>query len=335
MKKLIISLAFCVLVSSSLIARNQILISGSSTVFPFSSKVAEIFGQKSKFKAPNVEATGSGSGIKAFCSGLGEKYPDVANASRAMKSSEFALCKKNGVSQVVEIEIGYDGIVIAQSNKAKKFNVSIKQIFMALAAEVVDKNGKLIKNPNKKWSDIDPGFPSTAISVYGPPPTSGTRDAFISLVMRKGGAEFPALKKMKNFKQLASRLREDGAFIEAGENDNLLVQKLTNNKSALAIFGFSFLEQNASTIRGLDINGIEPTFENIADQSYAIARSMFIYIKKQHADLIPGLKEFVVEFTSESSWGPEGYLSDIGFIPLPNDKRKAQADIAAMMKVKK
>ena len=315
-------------------SRNQIHIVGSSTVFPFSTAVAENFGRTTKFKTPVVESTGSGGGMKLFCSGVGVEHPDITNASRRIKSSEFEKCAKAGIS-IAEVKIGYDGIVLANAKSAPALSLTKKQIFMALAKQVpVD--GQLVDNPYKTWNEIDSSLPNARIEVLGPPPTSGTRDAFVELAMEGGAKTFPMLKDMRKtdkkvFKAIAHSVREDGAFIEAGENDNLIVQKLEANPKALGIFGFSFLDQNADKIKGAMVDGVEPTFELIASGKYGVSRSLYFYVKKEHVGVIPGIAEFVAEFTNEKAWGPDGYLVDKGLIPLPDADRKTVANAANAM----
>ncbi|MFZ5791497.1 MAG: PstS family phosphate ABC transporter substrate-binding protein [Pseudomonadota bacterium] len=303
-------------------ARDQIRIVGSSTVFPFSTAVAEQFGKSGKFKTPVVESTGTGGGFKLFCAGPGEDTPDISNASRAIKESELETCKKNGVTEITEIKIGYDGIVIANSKAGPQFSLTREQVWKALAKQV-PVNGQLADNPYKSWSDVDPSLPNEKIEVYGPPPTSGTRDAFVELVMDKGckDAVKPLNLDADAAKKACQAVREDGAFIEAGENDNLIVQKLEANPQALGIFGFSFLDQNADKIQGAKMDGVEPSFETIADSSYEVSRPLFIYVKNQHVGVIPGIKEFVAEFMSDRASGEEGYLADKGLIPLPASER--------------
>ena len=306
-------------------ARDQIRIVGSSTVFPFSTAVAETFGKTTSFKTPVVESTGSGGGMKLFCAGVGTEHPDITNASRRMKKSEFETCTKNGIT-VTEVKIGYDGIVLANAKSAPQFKLTKKQIFLALAKEVpVD--GKLVANPYSNWSQIDSSLPNEPIEVLGPPPTSGTRDAFVELVMEEAAEEFPEIKALEKdaFKTVAHSMREDGAFVEAGENDNLIVQKLEANPVALGIFGFSFLDQNTEKVRGAAIDGVEPTFDAIADGDYPISRPLYFYAKKAHVDVIPGLRNYLREFTSERAWGEDGYLSERGLIPMPDDERRAVA----------
>ncbi|MCA1297898.1 PstS family phosphate ABC transporter substrate-binding protein [Stappia indica] len=310
-------------------ARDQIQIVGSSTVFPFSTAVAEQFGQKTSFKTPVVESTGSGGGMKLFCAGVGEGTPDMTNSSRRIKKSEFETCTANGVTPV-EVKIGFDGIVLANSKAGATFNLTLAQVFLALAKEVpVD--GKLVANPYVNWSDIDPSLPTTKIEVLGPPPTSGTRDAFVEIAMEGGCKAVPGAKDLGLAKKKCHEIREDGAFIEAGENDNLIVQKLEANPNAVGIFGFSFLDQNADKIQGSQIGGVEPTFENIAAGDYPVSRSLFFYIKKEHVGVIPGIEEYAAEFTADGTWGDEGYLSEKGLIPLPTaDREKIGADVKAM-----
>jgi len=308
-------------------AREQIRIVGSSTVFPFATAVAEQFGRTSSFATPVIESTGSGGGLKLFCAGVGIEFPDMTNSSRRIKASEVKLCATNGVTEIVEVQVGFDGIVLANSKAVPRYSLSLEQIFRALAKQVpVD--GKLVENPYNKWSDIDPSLPEVRIEVLGPPPTSGTRDAFVELAMEGGAKAIPALKALRSedkkaFKAVAHAIREDGYYIEAGENDNLIVQKLEANPSALGIFGFSFLDQNIDKIQGSLVGGVEPTFENIADGVYGVSRSLYFYVKTAHVDVIPGVREYIAEFTSERAAGEEGYLSDRGLIPLPDADRAA------------
>lgn len=307
-------------------ARDQIRIVGSSTVFPFTTAVAERLGQGGQFPAPVVESTGTGGGIKLFCEGAGENTPDFANASRPIKPAELETCTKNGVTPV-EIKVGFDGIVLAGSKSGVAYDLTKEEIVKALAKTVVV-DGKVVPNPYQSWSEIDASLPNEKIEVLGPPPTSGTRDAFVELVML---AACPAEIKEADEKACA-QLREDGAYVEAGENDNLIVQKIEANAGALGIFGYSFLDQNADKLQGHKIDGVEPSFENIADGKYGISRSLFIYAKKEHAGVIPGMAEFIAEYTSDAAWGPEGYLADKGLIPLPDDQRMQAAEDAKAMK---
>lgn len=316
-------------------ARDQIRIAGSSTVYPFTSAAAERFGQGGKFKTPIVESTGTGGGFKLFCSGVGESTPDISNASRAIKTSEVELCKSNGVNHIVEIPIGYDGLTIANAKGAHLFDLSKAQIFLALAREVPGADGKLVRNSYQKWSEIDAKLPAQAIEVYGPPPTSGTRDSFVELVMEEGCKEFKefaaAYPDEKERKKACTMLREDGKFVEAGEDDNLIVQKLASNRNALGIFGYSFLDQNRGRVQGSKIAGIAPTTETVENGTYKVARSMFIYVKGEHLGKIPGLAEFVAEMTSEAAMGKDGYLIAKGLLPLHEKDLKLARERAASL----
>ena len=318
-----ISVLAGLLITANAFARDNIEVVGSSTVYPFSTVVAERYGRSTGKATPKIESTGSGGGMKLFCSGVGTNYPDITNSSRRIKMSEFKKCQENGVKDVIEVQIGYDGIVIANSVDAKSINLSRKDIFLALAAKVPgDTEGSLIDNPYTNWKQINPLLPDIDIEVLGPPPTSGTRDAFVELGMEGGCkkiAWIAALKKTdKNtYKQVCHTVREDGRYIEAGENDNLIVQKLEANPAALGIFGFSFLDQNADKVQGASIESVEPTFESIADKSYPISRPLFFYVKKAHVGVVPGMMGYLKEFTSERAWGVEGYLAEKGMIPLP------------------
>lgn len=307
-------------------ARDQIQIVGSSTVFPFTTAVAEKLGQSGKFKTPVVESTGTGGGVKLFCSGVGENTPDFTNASRPIKSAELETCKANGVTPV-EIKVGFDGIVLANSKAGTAIDLTKEQIFKALAKNVAV-DGKVVANPYVNWSDVDAALPATKIEVLGPPPTSGTRDAFVELVMDAACQEEVKAANEKG----CGELREDGAYVEAGENDNLIVQKLEANANAFGVFGFSFLDQNADKLQGHKVDGVDPTFENIASGDYKVSRSLFVYAKKEHVGVIPGMEEFIAEYTSEGAWGPEGYLADKGLIPLPDADRAKQAEDAKALK---
>jgi phosphate transport system substrate-binding protein len=323
-------------------ARDFINIAGSSTVFPFSAAVAEQFGRGGKFKTPKVESVGTGGGLKLFCQGIGPQTTDVANASRRIKKSEYDECQKNGVKEIVEVKIGFDGIVLANAKTAPTYQLTRKEVYMALAKQVPDPASptKLIDNPHKSWKQINPKLPDVKIEVLGPPPTSGTRDAFAELVMEKGCEGFSWLKELKEvdekrFRRVCTQIREDGGYVEAGENDNLIVQKLEANPRALGIFGYSFLEENLNKLHGSVMEGKEPTFENIADGSYPVSRSMYIYVKKAHVGVIPGIQEFVNEFASEKAMGEEGYLADKGLIPLPKAERaKVRKDAVSLATLK-
>jgi len=298
--------------------------------------VAEQFGKTTSYKTPTIESTGSGGGLKLFCEGVGVETPDITNASRAIKKSEYEKCQANGVKEIVEIKIGYDGIVVANSKKAAPLKLTRKDLYLALAKDVPDPTGaeKLVPNPYKTWKDVNSSLPAVKIEVLGPPPTSGTRDAFLELVMEEGADTFGFVKALdkKAFKAAAHTIREDGAYIEAGENDNLIVQKLEANADALGIFGFSFLDQNTDMIQGSYVEGVQPTFDAIADGSYPVSRPLFFYVKKAHVDVIPGMKEYLDEFTSEKAWGPDGYLAEKGMIPMPDKERKEYRSNAESLK---
>ena len=330
-------------------ARDYVSVVGSSTVYPFATVVAERFGKSTGSATPKVESTGSGGGMKLFCSGVGTEHPDVTNASRRMKPSEFKLCQENGVKDVIEVLIGYDGIVVANAKTKAPMNLTRKDLFLALAAQVPGPDGKLIENPHKTWKDVNPALPNTKIEVLGPPPTSGTRDAFAELAMEGGAKKFDDLKKLRKskdadeikalmaklgipasafnkkgkkvFKAVAHAVREDGHYIEAGENDNLIVQKLEANPNALGIFGFSFLDQNSDKVHGSNVEGVAPEFETIANKSYPISRPLYFYVKKAHMGVVPGIEGFLAEFSSEKAWGEEGYLAEKGMIPMPQELR--------------
>jgi phosphate transport system substrate-binding protein len=332
-------------------ARDYISIVGSSTVYPFSTVVAERFGKSTGNATPKVESTGTGGGMKLFCSGVGTENPDITNASRQMKKSEYEFCQENGVKDIIEVLIGYDGIVVANSKAAAQLNLTRKDLFMALAAKVPGADGKLIDNPYKTWKDVNPTLPATKIEVLGPPPTSGTRDAFAELAMEGGAKKFADLAKLRDskdeaeikslmdkmgipasafnakgekvFQAVAHAVREDGHYIEAGENDNLIVQKLEANHNALGIFGFSFLDQNSDKVQGSSIEGVAPEFETIADKSYSISRPLFFYVKKAHIGVVPGIDGYLAEFTSEKAWGEDGYLAEKGMIPMAAKLRTA------------
>jgi phosphate transport system substrate-binding protein len=301
-------------------ARDQIQVVGSSTVFPFTTAVAEKLGQGGQFKTPVVESTGTGGGMKLFCSGVGENTPDFTNASRAIKDGELADCKANGATPV-EIKVGFDGIVLANSKAGATVDLTKEQIFKALAKNVAV-DGKVVPNPYVNWSDIDASLPATKIEVLGP------RDAFVELVMLEACQDEVKAANEK----ACPEIREDGAYVEAGENDNLIVQKLEANPNAFGIFGFSFLDQNADKLQGHKVDGVDPTFENIASGDYGVSRSLFIYAKKEHVGVIPGMAEFIAEYTSEGAWGPEGYLADKGLIPLPDAERASVAENAKALK---
>lgn len=350
--------------------RDTVNIVGSSTVYPFATVVAERFGRSTDFKSPKIESTGSGGGLKLFCKGVGVSTPDITNASRRIKKSEYDKCQKNGVTEITEVLVGYDGIVIANSKKAPHFKLTRKDIYMALAKTIPGPDGKLINNPNELWSDVNPKLPATKIEVLGPPPTSGTRDAFAELALGGGAkkiADLKALRGMKAdqandikammaklgisvgvydamkekkgkapkgksiFKAVAYAVREDGAYIEAGENDNLIVQKLVSNPNALGIFGYSFLEENGDKVQGSKVDGVVPSFDSIADGDYPVSRPLYFYIKNAHVGKIPGIQEYATAFASKKAMGDDGYLPEKGLIPLSDKELKqVQDDIKSL-----
>jgi phosphate transport system substrate-binding protein len=320
-------------------SRAQIRIVGSSTVYPFTTAVAEQFGKSGAGKTPVVESTGTGGGMKLFCAGVGVGHPDVTNASRRMKKGEFESCTKNGVKGIIEINIGFDGLTIAQSKAGTPISLKLSQVYLALADQVPDKDGKLIANPYKNWSDIDKALPNVKIEVLGPPPTSGTRDSLHELFMEVGALQIPALaelrkKDSKAFDKLWKSIRKDGAYVEAGENDNVIVAKLEANKNAFGVFGYSFLEENLNKLRGVPLDGVAPEFDNIASGKYKGARRMYVYVKTQHIGLVPGLDKFMEEYVSTKALGKEGYLARKGLVTLPPAEleavRKTVANKTAM-----
>ncbi len=319
---LIISLLLGFLGTDAHAARNYIDIVGSSTLYPFTTVVAERFGRSTPYRVPMVRPTGTGSGFKDFCQGIGAQYVDINNASRAIKKSERELCARNGVTDILELMVGYDGIVLASSKQSPELDLSLRQLFQALA-QTVEINGELVPNPYQKWSDIDPSLPQGKIEVLGPPPTSGTRDAFVELGMQVGCKSFPALKQAnKTNPDVCHHMREDGAFIEGGENDNFILRKLVSNPNAVGIFGFSFLEQNRDLVRPVTIRQVQPTMLHITSGQYPLTRPLFLYVKKLHIPVVPGLAEFLAEFTSNKAWGTGGYLSAKGLIVLPQAQRQ-------------
>ncbi len=330
-KKTSIALLACAALTVSLSARDQIKMVGSSTVYPFASAVAEELGATTKYPTPVVESTGSGGGMKLFCAGNDMNTPDITNASRRMKTKEFKLCEKNGVTDISEAMIGYDGIAFAQDNSNKPFIVSRKQIALAVAAEVPSKDGKsLITNPYKKWSEIDASLPNREIIIYGPPKSSGTRDSFEELVMQKIFSKmavytdlYKADKKANKKYKKYSLVRTDGVYVPSGENDNIIVQKLTKNKNAFGVFGFSFLVENDDKLTGSTVDGFKPTPENIASGKYPIARSMFFYTKNSHRKEVPAMDKYTEMFMSENMIGTDGILAEIGLIPATDDLRSS------------
>lgn len=366
MKKLLLGLVAATSVANISVAsaRDSISIVGSSTVYPFATVVAERFGKSTDFKAPKVESTGSGGGLKLFCKGVGVATPDITNASRRIKESEFEKCQKNGVKEIVEVLIGFDGIVLANAKGGVNFELGRKDIYLALAKLVPGPDGKLIENPYKTWKEVNPALPATKIEVLGPPPTSGTRDAFAELALEGGARKFDDIAKLRGLKAdqkdeievlvaklgiesawtsivkkkgekakgkdivkiIGRSVREDGAYIEAGENDNLIVNKLVANPNALGIFGFSFLDQNSDKVQGSVIDGKAPTFDSIAGGDYEVSRPLYFYVKKAHIGTVPGIKEFLDMFVSEDVIGEDGYLIDKGLIPLDEDRYDEMAN---------
>ncbi len=316
---------------------NDIRIVGSSTVYPFSTKVAQEFKNKTGYNVV-VESTGSGGGHKLFCEGTGPGTADMTNSSRRQKKSEFDMCKENGVEEIIEVKIGFDGIVVANAIDAPLMDMPSKELFLALAKNVPtsDTDCTLQPNPYTKWSEIDSVLPATTIEVFGPPPTSGTRDAFVEIAMERGAKAVPCLADLsksdsKAFGTIAHTLREDGNWIDGGENDNAIVQTLVNTPTALGVFGYSFLNQNSDKVKGAFVDGVEPSFDNIATGDYPIARSLYVYMKKANIETTPGLQEYALEFTSETASGIGGYLEELGLIPLPDDQRaQVRADVEAM-----
>ena len=330
----------CIFLPCNADARDRLRIVGSSTVYPFSSVAAEIFGRQGDFKTPVVEATGTGAGFKLFCSGFGAHTPDIANASRPVKASELELCRANNVTSIMELKIGYDGIVIASAGSGRKMDFTTRDIFLAMAREVPHQ-GSLTPNFYKKWNEINPALPDMDIVIYGPPPTSGTRDAFTELLMEKTCAKFPEFAKVyfakvykdeKERKLKCQLLREDGAFVEVGENNNITIQKLKSNPGSFGIFGYSYFEENQDTLQASAIDGTAPEPENITSGLYPISRSLFIYFKLAHVGLIPGMTEFAAELTSGGAIGESGYLTNIGLIPLSREDIKQTQETAASMK---
>jgi len=322
-----------ILLAGAAEARDQIRIVGSSTVFPYTQAVSEQFANSTEFPAPVVESTGTGGGMQIFCAGVGADHPDITGASRAMKKSEYELCQANGVTDVTEVLIGYDGLSIAVSRQSDAdWKLTEKDLFTALAAQVpVD--GEIKDNPYKKWSEINPDLPDVAITVFGPPPTSGTRDAFVELTMHDGCNAYEMMAAMKKsdedkWEQICSRMRSDGPFIEAGENDNLIVQRIEADPNSLGIFGYSFLYENEDKLKAVAVNGVEPSFDTIASGEYDIARPLYFYIKNAHRNAIPGLQAFIEEYVSEDALGPDGYLKERGLTSLSDEKREQTTDEA-------
>ena len=325
MKKTIIMAGIIsgLVVTSVAQARDTLSLAGSSTVLPFARIIAEQLGKNPNFKTPVVESGGSSVGKKGVCDGVGTKFIDIGNASSRMKTKELAYCEKNGV-KLTEIKVGYDGIVVANSKKGKVLNISKADLGKALTAKVAI-NGKMVDNPYKKWSEINPSLPNVEIRVYGPPTTSGTRASYAEMVNQKGycakdkEAKAASVARGDKKGKKCRAMRTDGVFIEAGEQDNLIVQKLNEDTSAYGIFGFSYLDQNSDTLQGAVISKTAPTFENIAGNNYSVSRALYYYVKHQHIGVVPGMKEYMAEWTKH--WGDEGALSDAGMIPMPKSER--------------
>lgn len=354
-------------------SRDSVSVVGSSTVYPFATVVAERFGRSSRFSTPKIESTGSGGGLKLFCKGVGTNTPDITNSSRRIKKSEYDDCQANGVTDILEVLVGYDGIAIANSKESPRFDLSLADIYSALAKDIPGADGKLQPNPNKTWQDVNPALPATRIEVLGPPPTSGTRDAFAELALGGGAKTVPSLKALYGmgadqkaeimstmaalgmpagvydaieksrgkapkgkdiFKTVAYAVREDGAYIEAGENDNLIVQKLEANPAALGIFGFSFLDENGDKVQGSIIDGVEATFDTISQGGYPISRPLYFYVKGAHVGKIPGIQEYAAAFTSDKAMGEDGYLTDRGLIPLSKEELlQVQKDVQSVKRL--
>jgi phosphate transport system substrate-binding protein len=313
-------------------ARDQIRIVGSSTVFPFTTAVAEQFGRTGRFKTPVVESTGTGGGMRLFCNGIGPQHPDFTNASRRMTGAEFDSCNTNGVTAIVEMPVGFDGIVLAVKKGSPKFSLSREEIWKALARQV-PVNGQLVANPYQRWNEINPALPNWPIEVMGPPPTSGTRDSFVELVMDVGCRNIPEIRAISDARaraQACGAIREDGKFIEGGENDNLIVQRIAAGQPGLiGVFGYSYLDQNTDKVEGKPIEGVEPSYENIASGKYPVARSMFVYGKIAHVEVIPGMREFIAEYMSERAMGENGYLPQKGLITHQAAQRRANREATA------
>jgi phosphate transport system substrate-binding protein len=343
MKKVLLSAAMMTVtaLSATLVqARDQINIVGSSTVYPFATVVAERFGRATNFSTPTIESTGSGGGLKLFCDGVGANTPDITNSSSYIKQSQYDACAENNID-IIEVKIGYDGIAFANSKQGMKLDVSQKDLFLALAAKVPGaKTGELIENPYKTWKDVNPTLPNVAIRVLGPPPTSGTRAAFVELVMQKGCSKFDWIKDLKSadkkqYLEICDSMREDGAFVEAGENDNLIVQKLEADTTSFGIFGYSFLDQNSDKMQGASFNGVDISFDSISDGTYPVSRPLHFFVKKNHIGVIPGILEYVNTFLSPAAQGEEGYLAEKGLIPLGAAELKAmRASVAAQQEFK-
>ena len=324
------ALAIAAVSATAAAARDEIRIVGSSTVFPYTQAVAEQFANLTGAPSPIVESTGTGGGMKIFCEGIGEQHPDITGASRAMKPSEYELCQKNGVTDISEALIGFDGLSIAISREnGEDWDLTLGEIYLALGAQV-PVEGEWKDNPYTMWNEINPDLPAVEILAYGPPPTSGTRDAFVELAMHAGCEEL-AYVHDGGFdgdwvKENCSRMRTDGPFVEAGENDNLIVQRLEADPNALGIFGYSFLYENLDKLKAISIEGVEPSTDTIADKSYPVSRPLYFYVKNAHRGVIPNLNEFLDEYMSDDALEPGGYLSERGLVPLSDERRSELQD---------
>jgi phosphate transport system substrate-binding protein len=301
--------------SSSGGSSSDIRIVGSSTVYPFTTAVAEEFMRTNPGVRVTVESTGTGAGMKLFCAGVGNQFPDATDASRQMKKSEYEACAKAGAKNIIEVPIGIDGLTIIEAANGPAMNLTQADIYKALAANPFG------KGPNKAqtWKDVNPSLPAVKIRVLGPPPTSGTRDSLADLYLTKGCDSDPAMKAMAKanedqHKQICTKVREDGAYVEAGENDNLLVQKVAGDPGTLGVLGFSYLEQNAGKIRAVQIAGVAPTEDSIANLSYPGARKLFVYIKGEHMQAKPKLRDFITAYAK--MWGKGGPLERRGLVPF-------------------
>ena len=304
----------------------QIQIVGSSTVYPFTTAVAEQFQRTHPGMSAIVESTGTGAGLKLFCAGVGDQHPDMTNASRRIKASEYQDCAKNGVKQVIEVPVGIDGLALIEGKSGAGMSLTVRDVYAALAANPFGK-----PNAAKTWKDVNPALPAVAIQVYGPPPTSGTRDSLAELILEKGCESDPAMKALKEsdkdrHKELCTKVREDGAYVEAGENDNLLVQKVAANPGAIGVLGYSFLEENMDKVRGIPLGGVAPTAETISSLTYPGARQLYLYAKGEHLNVIPGMREFLAEYAR--AWSAGGYLERRGLIPSPADVQAKGSDAA-------
>ncbi|MFN3823490.1 MAG: substrate-binding domain-containing protein [Pseudorhodobacter sp.] len=332
-KMLTSAIAMIALSAGAATARDQIRIVGSSTVFPYSQAAAEEFANQNGVAAPIVESIGTGGGFQAFCQGIGEAHPDMTGASRAMKKSEYDLCAGNGVTDITEALIGFDGLSMAVSRaNTYDWDMTLGEMYQALGAQV-EVNGAWVDNPFKKWSEINPDFPDTDIVVIGPPPTSGTRDAWVEIAMHRGCKQLDFVKAggfdSAWVNENCSRMRVDGPFIEAGENDNLIVQQLIANQNAIGIFGYSFVYENLDQLKGVKLDGIEPNLETIADFSFPVARPLYFYVKNAHRGVIPNLQEMIEEYISDEALAPGGYLTERGLVPLPEAQRtKMQSNVS-------